>query len=88
MDLNFFFFRDNHQKEIDIIIEDGQKIKACEIKASKTINPVFTKGLKYWEDLTGHLRENQFIIYGGEENSRRKGFLYCSWKNCYSIIKN
>ena len=80
--------RVNHKKEIDIIIEDDQKIKAREIKAGKTINPGFTKGLKYWEELTGHLRETQFIIYGGEKNSIRKGFLYCSWKNCYSIIKN
>jgi hypothetical protein len=60
---------------------------ACEIKAGKTINPEFTKGLKYWGALTGHLEKNQFVIYGGEEDSIRNGIRYIGWKNCYSILR-
>jgi predicted AAA+ superfamily ATPase len=65
-DANLYFFRDNHQNEVDLLYKSGQKLVPIEIKASRTYNTDFHKGISHFfkikeAETKGH------IIYAGEK---------------------
>ena len=78
---NAFFWRDNTGHEIDLLLEQGENLKAIEIKSGETINPDFFKGLNYFGNLSALSKENRFLIYGGLKNYRRTAAKVLSWKN-------
>jgi uncharacterized protein len=81
-----YFWRDNHKKEIDIIMDLGIKQKVFEVKSSKTVHEKFFDTLKYWHSLTEEDLDNLYLIYGGEENYRRNGMNVLSWNNIFNGI--
>jgi hypothetical protein len=84
-----YFWRDNHKKEIDLIIDFGIKKYGVEIKSSETVNEKYFDGLKYWNEITGIAKENMYLIYGGKENMVRNEMNVISWDNIFDgIIKN
>ncbi|OQY37546.1 MAG: AAA family ATPase [Spirochaetaceae bacterium 4572_7] len=85
---DIYFWRDNHKKEIDLILDLGLKQYAFEVKSSKTVQEKFFDTLKYWESLTKNDRDNIFLIYGGNENYKRNNFNVLSWNNIFNgLIK-
>ena len=78
---NVFFWRDNAGHEIDLLLEEGDDLKAVEIKSGETISSEFFKGLDYFGKLAGLPDENRFLIYGGLKNYQRTGAAVLSWKN-------
>lgn len=79
--LQLFFWRDNHQKEMDLIVDLGTEHYGVEIKSSKTIHEKFFDGLKYWIKLTGEKSSSMFLVYGGEDNVVRNKMNVVSWKS-------
>lgn len=63
---NFYFYRDNLQKEIDLIEEEGGKIRAYEIKAARTFHKDFFKNLDYFRAIFGNEIASTQVIYDGE----------------------
>ncbi len=78
---NAYFWRDNTGHEIDLLLEQGEQLKAVEIKSGETIHPDFFKGLKYFKNLGQLSKENLFLIYGGLKNYQRSAANVLSWKN-------
>jgi uncharacterized protein len=66
---NLYFWRDHHGHEIDVLITDGNKITPVEIKAGKTINEDFFKGIKYYQELSG--AQSGLLVYGGNAQQKR-----------------
>lgn len=64
---NYFFYRDNHMNEIDLIIETGYGPVPVEIKSGQTINDSFFKGLKFFRKLSDRYKQSG-LIYGGNQN--------------------
>lgn len=86
---DFYFWRDNHKKEIDIVLDVGLDQYAFEVKSSKTVHEKFFDTLKYWEKLTNNRREKMYLIYGGNENYVRNDMNVLSWSNIFDgLIKN
>ncbi len=83
---DLYYWRDNHQREIDLIIERGQKVVALEIKRSETVHSKFFDSLKYWSTLSGHPIEDTCLIYGGDSSYRRSGTHVVSSKAIYEQI--
>ncbi|MBI9055947.1 MAG: ATP-binding protein [Bacteroidales bacterium] len=84
-----YYWRDNHKKEIDLIVDFGLKQYGIEIKSSETINEKYFDGLKYWRELTNIDNGNMYLIYGGEENLIRNEMNVVSWNNIFNgMIKN
>jgi len=81
-----YFWRDNHRKEIDLILEYGSSVYGIEIKSGKTIQSKFFDGLKYWSKLTDNKDENNFLIYGGTDHYKRNNFNVYGWKHISRII--
>lgn len=67
LDNNLFFYRDNHQNEVDIIARKGSKLNVYEIKASQTFHTDFLKGIEYIVQLLPDLIGDRTLIYGGSQ---------------------
>ncbi|KIA95783.1 ATPase AAA [Pedobacter kyungheensis] len=66
---NLYFWRDNVGNEIDVLIDEAGILRPIEIKAGKTINTDYFKGINFWNKLTsGNGGE---IIYAGTESQIR-----------------
>lgn len=83
---NCFYWRDKTGNEIDCIIEIGNSVLSVEIKAGKTISEDFFAGLIYWSKLTGQEGKNAYLIYGGNDDQKRKHATVLSWMNIASIF--
>lgn len=65
----FYFWRDNAQHEIDLLIQNGVDLEAIEIKSGKTIQPDFFRGLKYLKKINPST--NAYVVYGGDQFQQR-----------------
>lgn len=77
---NIFFWRDNVGNEIDVLVDDGGKLLPIEIKAGKTINSDYFKGINFWNKLTSS-RGGQIIYAGNEKQSRSNDINIFPWNN-------
>ena len=59
------FWRDNQGNEVDLLVYDGDKPLAYEIKSGETFQPSFFKGLTKWAAITGTDINRLHVIYGG-----------------------
>lgn len=84
--LNLYYWRDNHRREIDMIIDAGAGQYAIEMKAGGTVQQRYLNGLRYWTSLTGAPPGDTFLIYGGTENLTRNGFNLVSWNRIDEAI--
>lgn len=66
---NLFFWRDNVGNEIDLLIEDGNKLLPVEIKSGQTITNEYFKGINFWNKMTQ--TEGGIVVYGGDMMQRR-----------------
>ncbi len=81
---NLFYWRDQSGHEIDIIIDEGQKVIPLELKSGHTIGTDYFKNLEFWGKLTGQYGGK--IIYGGDESQKRSsGIEVLSWRNVVAI---
>lgn len=83
---NIYFWRDSHGHEIDGIIENGTALTPIEIKMGKTIAADWFDGLNYWNDLSKADPAKGFIVYGGEENYRRKTGRIVGWQSLSDVF--
>ena len=77
---NLYFWRNNIGDEIDVIVEQGNKLQAIEIKSAQTIAPQFMSGLNKWVAIAGEAALPPQLIYGGMETMTRNGVQILSWQ--------
>jgi predicted AAA+ superfamily ATPase len=78
--LNFYYWRENHGKEIDLLYTEGNKTYAYEIKYGQTLNSDMASNLLYFKELSRADLELK-IIYGGDKNQKRTEYSFVSWKD-------
>lgn len=79
-----YYWRDKSGCEIDIIIDEGNRLIPIEIKSSKTINSDFFKNLKYWKNLS-KMNESVLFYSGNQEQNRSDGTFVTNWKNSSTL---
>ena len=72
-----YFWRDSQGHEVDLLIEDGERLFPVEIKSGQTVSGNMLTGLDYWRKLDNS--DAGMLIYGGFENYARNGILVRSW---------
>jgi predicted AAA+ superfamily ATPase len=77
---NTFYWLSKDQKEIDLLIEEADRLIPIEIKSGQTRNASFFSNLIYWQKLSGQT-ENLSVIYGGTEDLKTTAGNYIGWKN-------
>ena len=78
---NLYFWRDNHGREVDCLVENIDRFKAIEIKSSQTTNSAFFDGLNFWKDLTADATESMSVVFGGDISIQSAKGEYISWRN-------
>ena len=78
---HLFYYRDNSQKEIDLIEEESfGQLYAYEIKSAKRFNTQFCAGIDYFKKLYGESVVGGTVLYDGDETVKGN-FIDCrNWK--------
>lgn len=76
-----YFWQDNHGKEIDCLLVDGERVTAVEIKAGKTLSTSYFDNLRYWRPLAGLSEEQGYVVYGGEQSLQTSSGTFVSWRH-------
>lgn len=75
-----YFWRDQKQHEVDLIIDRGTELFPIEIKSSYTINVRLLDNLKYFASLLGKQPQGE-CIYAGTESYDVSHFKIRSWQD-------
>ena len=84
---NYYFYRDNHMNEIDVIIDTGYGPVPLEIKSGMTINDSFFKGLDFFRKLASRYK-NSGLIYGGNRNFKYKNYEIRDYSKVYEMYES
>ena len=66
---NLYFWRDHNGEEVDVVADRGLRLVPLEIKAGRTLNPNWFKGLDRFTALAGDAVERPWLVYGGVERA-------------------
>ena len=80
-----YFWNVSGSYEIDFLLDQGGQLLPIEIKSSRTIGNHFFDGLKYFQNLSGALPTESYLVYGGDEVQKRNIAQVLSWKNLHEI---
>jgi len=75
----FYFWRDSTGNEIDVLIDEGDKLLPIEIKAGQTITKDFFKGIRFWKKLSNDIDQRAALIYGGDQAYIRSDAYVYPW---------
>jgi len=77
--INLFYWRDKTGHEIDVIVDEAEKLIPIEIKSGQTIHSEFVKNINYWLNLSGE--QTAFILYAGNQTQKRSnGTTIINWR--------
>jgi uncharacterized protein len=85
---NYYFWKDSYGNEIDLIIEQGQKIKLVELKASETVKSEYIKSLHYLDtlnELNEKLILQHYLLNTQNNSEKRTKETIVSWSETYLI---
>ncbi len=74
-----YYWRDSQGHEVDLLIEDGERLIPVEIKSAQTISSTMFNGLHYWNALAN--QSGGILVYAGDECQRRTTLQVRSWKS-------
>lgn len=87
LDANVFFYRDNHENEVDLIYKSGNSLVPAEVKAASTFHKDFLKGLRYIKKILPHRIKKGYVIYTGtREQEAGEGFELINFKKARHVV--
>ncbi len=86
----FSFFRDQKGHECDLVIEQGDRVMAVEIKSGQTVaSDVFAALSRVVDDLRaapgGPIAVAPVVVYAGRESYHRTAARLLSWRDIHSV---
>ncbi|HRJ58633.1 MAG TPA: ATP-binding protein [Anaerolineales bacterium] len=80
-----YFWQDNHGKEIDCLLVNGERITPVEIKSGKTMSTSYFDNLQYWRQLAATPEDQGYVVYGGEQSMQTSTGSFISWRELERI---
>ena len=77
---NLHFWRNHVGVEIDLAIEESNRIVPVEIKSGRTVTDDWFRGLRLWAGYAGKSAAPARIVYGGDDDYVRSGVAIRSWR--------
>ena len=89
---NLYFFRNSNGLEIDLILQEQNKLKLFEIKSGKSLNDEFCRNMKnffakYNEDIISTSTKGT-VIYSGETYESYKDFGFYNFSNIPQLFES
>lgn len=81
---NLYFWRSNTGEEVDVLIEQGDKLMPVEVKSGQTFTSDFLTGLHRWLGHAGDKALPAHLVYGGDETMVRQGVSVHAWNRMQS----
>ena len=82
-----YFWRDSNGNEVDVIVEQGNRLMPIEIKSGKTVTREAFSGLNKWRDLAGDAVMEPTLIYGGAEEYNHNGIRVVGWEKVGLVLR-
>lgn len=82
---NLFYYRDQSQREVDIVQEHADKLYAYEIKSAKAFHRDFLKYLMYLKKLLGSNLVSTQVIYDGETDIDSPEYGMMNFRNAVHV---
>lgn len=82
-----YFWRDNHQNEVDLLLSSGSQLHGIEIKSSQTFNPDMLSTLKSWHALETDVKQATSLAYAGSAEQSIEGIQLENWKTFVSGLE-
>lgn len=89
---NLYFFRNSNELEIDLILQEQNKLKLFEIKSGKSLNDEFCRNMKnfsakYNEDIVSDSTKGT-VIYSGETYESYKDFGFYNFSKIPQLFES
>jgi len=81
------FWRDQHGREVDCLLEEGGRTTAIEIKAGRTPNAEYFTGLGQWRRIAGPDAGETAVVYAGDSSQNRSAGRLVSWSAIESLFE-
>ncbi len=82
---NLYFWRDSSGHEVDILIEQADKLLPIEIKSGQTVASDFFDSLKKFQKLAGDSVGPAALVYGGAQGQQRETAKVVPWKRIHDL---
>lgn len=82
---NLFYYRDQSQREVDIVQEHADKLYAYEIKSAKAFHRDYLKNLVYLKKLLGSNLVSTQVIYDGETDIDSPEYGMMNFRNAVPV---
>lgn len=76
---DLYFWADSSGHEVDLVVKQGQRLYALEIKSADTLHADHFRNLALFQQLSGISPENCYLIYAGSENQYRSSAHVRAW---------
>ena len=88
--LSLFHYRETRGLEIDLLMEQGERLDIVEIKSGATVIMDFFKNLKRFPErleAEGRARSiRSHVVYGGDDSQQRSSAQVLSWRDVHRLI--
>jgi len=74
-----YFWCDRSGNEVDLILDQGEKLYPVEIKATQTVSAGLYQNIKTWCALQGNKQTSGALIYGGSDFQSRENTQRIPW---------
>jgi predicted AAA+ superfamily ATPase len=84
---NLFFWRDQGGHEVDVLVDQGNRLLAVEAKSGATVTKDSFAGVRFWKDLAGDEAGASWVVYGGDEEQQRSEAHVLPWRGIASLAR-
>ncbi len=84
---NLYFWRNNHGREVDCVIDNNTGLYPVEIKSGQTKSPHFFDGVNYYRSLAKTKSKKGMVVYGGKDILTTADGLLLPWNKMDALYK-
>lgn len=82
-----YFYRDQHQNEVDVIYKQSNELIPIEIKASQTYHSQFIKNINYYGSIAGSRVKKGYVVYAGTHEQTIGNVQIINFKKAHQIVE-
>lgn len=84
---HLYYYRDNGNHEVDVILKSANQLVPIEIKAAATFHQDFLRGLDFFSQLVKGRCHQKFLIYSGECEQKLGETKILNYKNTAKLLQ-